>query len=378
MYGFITVSLDALRRNAQALRDLVAPARIAFAVKSNAYGHGLLETALAVEPYAATLCVYNLEEAVALRDGGITKPLLIMGPVSPSDLDVAHGTKAALALWDTGVYALRVASVGRRRNAPFPVHVKINTGLNRLGLSVRDAADAIEDYLRMPEIAVEGVFSHLASAEELDSPFTLAQLAAFEAALAPVPQLQEQAKRPVLHIAASAAAMLWPQTRLDMVRSGIALYGLWPSAATRQAMAETGLTLEPALRYETSLVSVRQIAEGEPVGYGTTFHAPRAMRIGIIPLGYADGIPRALSNTGAFAVHGVRCPVVGRVCMNMTMLDVTAAGEAVPGATVTLIGKDGNVTVTADEWAEWAGTINYEIVTRLPSEIPREYTSTDE
>lgn len=371
MYGSITVSLEALRNNARRLRDLVAPARIAFAVKSNAYGHGMLETALAIEPLAAMLCVYGLEEAVALRDGGITKPLLIMGPVKPSDLEAAHETKAALALWDTGVYALRVASVARRRNAPFPVHVKINTGLNRLGLSVRDAADAIEDYLRMPELSVEGVFSHLASAEELDSPFTLAQLAAFESALAPVQQLQE--RRPVLHIAASAAAMLWPQTRLDMVRAGIALYGLWPSAATREAMQQSGLLLEPALRYETSIVALRQVQAGEAIGYGTTFHAPHTMKIAILPLGYADGIPRLLSNTGAFAVHGQRCPIVGRVCMNMTMIDVSAVPEAALESTVTLIGTDGHAAVTADDWAAWAQTINYEIVTRLPSEIARTY-----
>lgn len=373
MYASITVSLEALRTNAQRLRDLVAPARIAFAVKSNAYGHGLLETSLAIEPFAAMLCVYNLEEAVALRKGGITKPLLIMGPVKPDSLDEALATKAAIALWDTGMYALRVASTARRRNTAFPVHVKINTGLNRLGLAPQEAADAIEDYLRMGELKIEGVFSHLAAAEEMDSPFTLAQLATFEAALAPVQeQLQNQNTKPVLHIAASAAAMLWPQTRLDMVRSGIALYGLWPSPGTQQAM-QTALVLEPALRYETALVAVRHLASGDAIGYGTTFHAPQAMRIGILPLGYADGIPRLFSNNGAFLVRGTRCPIVGRVCMNMTMIDLTNEPEAATEDRVTLIGKDGDASVTADDWATWAQTINYEIVTRLPAEIPRTY-----
>lgn len=373
MYGTITVSLDALRQNARRLRELVAPARIGFAIKSNAYGHGILETALAIEPFSSMLCVYGVEEAVALRDAGITKPVLIMGPVKPDDLETAYATKAAIALWDTGSYALRVASVARRRNAPFPVHVKINTGLNRLGLSTRDAADAIEDYLRMPDLAVEGVFSHLAAAEELDSPFTLSQLAAFESTLAPVAELQE--KRPLLHIAASAAAMLWPQTRLDMVRIGIALYGLWPSPATREAMEQSGLTLEPALGYETSIVAVRHVSTGEAVGYGTTFHAPHHMKIGVLPLGYADGIPRAFSNTGAFAVNGKRCNIVGRVCMNMTMIDITHVPDAAPETPVTLIGTNGEASVTADDWATWAGTINYEIVTRLPSEVPRTYTT---
>jgi alanine racemase len=374
LYGSITISREALRANAQRLHDLVAPARIAFAVKSNAYGHGLLETSLAIEPFAAMLCVYSLEEAVALRDGGLTKPLLIMGPVAPENLESALATKAAIALWDTGVYALRVASTARRRNTAFPVHVKINTGLNRLGLAPQDAADAIEDYLRMAELRIEGVFSHLAAAEEMDSPFTLAQLATFESALAPVQeQLQANTPSPILHIAASAAAMLWPQTRMDMVRAGIALYGLWPSPATRQAMQGT-LTLEPVLRYETTIVSLRQVVAGDAIGYGTTFHAPQSMRIGILPLGYADGIPRLFSNTGAFLVRGARCPIIGRVCMNMTMIDFCAVPEAAIGDPVTLIGKDGTASITGDDWGAWAQTINYEIVTRLPSEIPRTYT----
>jgi alanine racemase len=372
VHAQLHIDLRALRDNAQRLKALVAPAGVGFAVKANAYGHGIDEAALAIEPLASRLCVYSLDEAVALRDAGITKPILIMGPVPPQDLEKALVAKSAIALWDTKRYLQHVATVARRRNARFPVHVKINSGLNRLGLSPRDAADAIEDYLRVSEVAIEGVFSHLASAEELDSPFTLTQLATFERAVAPARE-QLTAARPIYHIAASAAAMLWPQTRLDMVRIGIALYGLWPSPATREAMEQSELRLQPALSYRTSLVAVRRIETGDPVGYGTSFHAPHGMRIGIVPVGYAEGIPRALSNRGAFAVRGERCPIVGRVCMNMTMLDLTALPEAHAGDAVTLIGADGQATIAADDWAQWAETINYEIVTRLPSELHREY-----
>ncbi|MBV9148839.1 MAG: alanine racemase, partial [Candidatus Eremiobacteraeota bacterium] len=202
---------------------------------------------------------------------------------------------------------------------------------------------------------------------------TLTQLATFERALAPVQNALTAQTRAIRHIAASAAAMLWPQTRLDMVRVGIALYGLWPSPATREAMEESALTLTPALSYTSSLVEIRRLERGDPVGYGTTFHAPHEMRIGIVPVGYAEGVPRLLSNRGAFIVHGVRCPIVGRVAMNMTTIDVTAVPQAQPGDVVTMIGADGDAMVTADDWAEWADTINYEIVTRLPSELPREY-----
>lgn len=375
MIGEIQISLDALRHNAETLRELVRPARCAFVVKSNAYGHGIVEVALAVEGYAAYICVYAVEEAIALRNGGVTAPILVMGPVPLDALDDAHAAKLEIALWDTGTYARRVASVAHRRSGLFRIHVKVNTGVARLGLEAHDVSDAIEDYLRLPELQIAGVFSHLASAEELDSPFTLAQLARFRNGLAPIePLLAERGIAPLRHIAASAAAMLWPQTRLDMVRIGIALYGLWPSAQTREAQSAPDITLRPALSFVSKLVVIREIAAGTAVGYGSTYHAPRATRIGIVPLGYADGIPRALSNRGAFVVDGVRCPIVGRVCMNMTMIDLSATPNARVGGIVTLLGGGGGeARVTAEDWAHWADTINYEIVTRLPSEIPRSY-----
>jgi alanine racemase len=198
------------------------------------------------------------------------------------------------------------------------------------------------------------------------------QLAAFERALEEAgPLLERHAVRPIRHIAASAAAMLWPHTHMDMVRFGIALYGLWPSRQTRDALGTAAPQLRPALAYRSKLVATRTIAAGASVGYGGSFHAPREMRIGVVPAGYADGVPRALSNRGAYAVDGALCPIVGRVAMNMTEIDLTGAPNARPGSVVTLIGRDGEVTVGADDWAAWADTINYEIVTRLPSELPR-------
>lgn len=375
MHGTIKIDLDALRDNATRLRDFVAPATAAFVVKGNAYGHGIEEVALALEPIAARLCVFNVAEAQQLRDAGITKEILILGPVAPDDLESVLVAKASMALWDSGAYAARVADVARRRSSQMHVHVKINSGLNRLGIAAQNAADIIEDYLRRPELRIDGAFSHLAAAEELDSPYTLAQLQTFESALAPVmAQLQDRTPRPIMHIAASAAALLWPQTRLDMVRFGIAVYGLWPSAATREAMHESDLHLEPALSYTSNLDATRMLVAGDAVGYGNTFHAPRAMRIGVVPQGYADGIPRALSNRGTFLVRGARAPIIGRIAMNMTLIDLTNAPDAKSGDEVTLIGNDGTQSITADDWAGWSDTINYEIVTRLPETAGREFT----
>jgi alanine racemase len=374
MIGELRVSLGALRRNARALQNLVGVGRAAFVVKSNAYGHGLAQTAIAIEGFATRICVYAVEEALALREGGVNAPILILGPVPPEMLDAMLAAKSEIALWDTRNFLHDLAAAARRRSEPFSVHVKVNTGLNRLGLEPGEVADAIEDYVRLKELRITGIFSHLAAAEEIDSPYTMQQLARFERAVAESrPLLERHEIRPFRHIAASAAAMLWPQTRLDFSRFGIALYGLWPSAATRGAMGREALPLEPALSLRSSLVVTRTIATGEPVGYGNTFVAANEMRVGVVPLGYADGVPRALSNRGAFLVEGARCPIVGRVAMNLTTLDVTAAPHARPGTTVTLIGADGDDAVTADDWAAWADTINYEIVTRLPAHVPRRY-----
>jgi alanine racemase len=377
--GGLTISLRALRHNAALLRELVGTRRAAFVLKGNAYGHGLVPAARAIEPYAACLCVYTIEEAFGLRTGGITAPILVMGPVPPEALDDALAADVALALWSTREFARRVCGAARKRQRTAKIHVKVNTDLNRLGFEPHELVDAVEDIIRLPEIAIAGIFSHLASAEELDSPYTMHQLDAFERALVRTkPLLDRQSLQPVRHIAASAAAMMWPQTRLDMARFGIALYGLWPSHQTREAMRATPLDLRPALRYHSQIVVTRTIAAGASVGYGGSFHAPRDMRVGVVPAGYADGVPRALSNRGAFAVDGAICPIVGRVAMNMTEIDLSAAPNAGAGSTVTMIGTDGNATIAAEDWATWSETINYEIVARLPSELPRRYVEDGE
>jgi len=367
--GVIEVSLDAIRANARTLARYVAPAKIAFVVKGNAYGHGMVPVAKAIAPLADMLCVYDVDEALVLRKNGIASPIVILGPVPPKRLIEAAQNDLAVALWHPNSYLHHAANAAREAGKPMRLHVKVNTGLSRLGVEpeeLRATLDACRDLSE--HVVVEGIFSHLASAEELDSPYTTQQLQRFLDALKTAPEIPA-----IRHIAASAAGMLWPQTRLDLVRVGIALYGLWPSAQTREAMNGDAVVLEPALSYRSKLVAIRDVPSGTPVGYGSTYHTPRATRIGVVPLGYADGIPRALSNTGAFLVGGVRCPIAGRVAMSMTMLDLSHAPNARVGDTVTLIGGDGDETIGADDWALWANTINYEIVTRLPAEIPRMY-----
>ena len=372
--GGLTISLAALRHNAQLLRALVGAGRAAFVVKGNAYGHGLVETARAVEPFAERICVYSVDEALALRSGGIGGRLLILGPIPPAALDDTLAARAELSLWNAKDFLRLLCAAARKRQTRAAVHVKVNTDLNRLGFEPHELIDAIEDVLRISELEIVGVFSHFASAEELDSPYTMHQLEAFEKSLATVqPLFERYGIVPIRHIAASAAAILWPQTRLDMSRFGIALYGLWPSKQTRDAANSNGLHLEPALSYQSQIVAERLVPAGSPIGYGGSFHAPHDMRVGVVPAGYADGIPRLLSNRAAFLVDGKRSPIVGRIAMNVTQIDLTGAPNARVGSSVTLLGREDESSITADDWAAWADTINYEIVARLPSELPRVY-----
>jgi alanine racemase len=363
----IAVDLDAIVRNAQTLARLVAPARLTAVVKANAYGHGLVPVARALAPHAARLCVYALEEAVALRDAGIGTPIHVFGPVPPADLDAAHAADVALTLWDTGLYLRQVASIARRRRRPFTVHAKIDTGVVRLGLPPADAPAALERYAGTPELVLAGAYTHLAAAEELDSTFTREQLAQF---LDATRNLAPEVER---HAAATAAAMLWPETRLDAVRAGIGLYGIWPSVETATLLREQGIELEPALAWRTRIVAEHTIEAGASVGYGRTWYAARRSRIGTLPIGYAEGLPRAAGNVAHVLVRGTRVPLVGRVCMDMAFVDLTDLPQAAVGDAVTLIGRDGAETIAAEELAAAAETIGYEIVARLPEHVPRSF-----
>ncbi len=367
MIAEVAVDLDAIGRNARTLARLVAPARLTAVVKANAYGHGLVPSARALAPHVARLCVYALEEAVVLRDAGVEAPIHVLGPVHPGELDVAHAADVALTLWDDGLYARQVASIARRRRRPFTVHAKIDTGVVRLGLTPAEAPAALARYATTPEFTLAGAFTHIAAAEELDSTFTHDQLARFLEATRDVGPDVER------HAAATAAAMLWPDTRLDAIRAGIGVYGIWPSLETETLMRAQGVVLEPALAWRTQIVAEHSIEAGDSVGYGRTWYAARPSRIATLPIGYAEGLPRAAGNAAHALVRGRRVPLVGRVCMNMAFVDVTEVPSAGVGDTVTLIGSDGGETISAEELARAAETIGYEIVARLPAHVPRRY-----
>lgn len=367
MLADLTIDLDAIRANITALRTLVAPARVAAVIKADAYGHGMLAVARAIETHVDRLCVYELAEAVALRAAGVQTRVHVLGPIAPGDLDLAHASNVEITLWSGGTYAAHVASTARRRHAPFAIHAKIDTGVTRLGMSIEDAPALLARYAASPDYRIVGVFSHLAAAEELDSTFTNEQLAKFLHASAHLDTAIER------HIAASAAAMLWPATRLDAIRPGIALYGIWPSDETAAIMRERTFHLVPALRWTTQVVAIHDVPAHTSVGYGCAYYTKRPSRIGVLPIGYAEGLPRSASDRAVVLVNERRVPIVGRVCMNMAFVDLTTVPHAGTGATVTLIGSDGAARIDANEFAAFCGTIGYELVTRIPANVPRTY-----
>jgi alanine racemase len=371
MIAQITVDLGAIRRNVARLRALAAPARYAAVVKANAYGHGLVPVARALDDAVDAFCVYRVDEALQLHAAGIRTPILVLGPAEPRELASALAAKAAITLWDSGAFRRDVAGIAHARGERFAVHAKIDTGVTRLGFEPAAAAEAIASLAGDADLDVRGIYTHLAAAEELESAFTLGQLETFASALAPIEGLIRE-QRIARHAAASAAAMLFPALRLDLIRAGIATYGIWPSPETRMAAGHT-LELEPALTWTSELVVVREVEAGRSVGYGCTFATTRRSRIGVLPIGYAEGLPRALSNAGCALVAGTRVPFVGRICMNMSFVDLTGVAGAHAGSTVTLLGRDGDEAIDPNELAASAGTIGYELVARLPEGVPRRF-----
>ena len=368
MIAELRVDLGAIARNVRALAALTAPARIVPVVKANAYGHGLVDVARALDGAVARFAVYEPDEALALRAAGVAAPIHVLGPIPAASLADAHAAGVAITLWDDGAYARDAAAVARRSGMPLPIHAKIDTGVVRLGMPTERAPRTLARYAAQPEFRLDAVFSHLAAAEELDSTFTHEQLARFADATRGVAPTVER------HIAATAAGMLWPQTRLDSVRAGIGIYGLWPSPETEAVMRARGLELEPALTWRTQIAIVHDVPAHTPVGYGCAYHTKRPSRIGVLPIGYAEGLPRNAGDRGVVLIDGVRCRIVGRVCMNMAFVDCTDAPGAHPGSPVTLIGADGDARIGADELAAAVGTIAYEIVARLPAGVARVFS----
>lgn len=364
----VRVDLGAVTTNVATVAARVAPAQLMAVVKGDAYGHGLVPVAQAARAGGATwLGTAVLDEALQLRAAGDTGRVLAW--LAAPGADWAAALTAGIDVGISSAEQLReVAAAARRVAGNARVHLKVDTGMGRNGAAVAngDWADLVRTAAGTSDaVQVVGVFTHLACADEPGSPVTDDQLAAFDAAVADV---RAAGLRPtVLHVANSAAALTNPRTHRDLVRIGLAVYGLSPIPRTAGPAA---FGLRPAMRYAARLAAVKSVPAGQGVSYGLTWHAPAPTTLGLVPAGYADGVPRALSNRGTVGVAGARRPVAGRVCMDQFVVDLGPDSTAVPGDEVVLIG-DGVDGPTAQEQAEAADTISWEIVTRIPARLGR-------
>ena len=357
------ISLPALRQNFQQVARRVGTSIILAVVKANAYGHGAVRVSqILLACGARRLGVATIAEGVELRQAGLTAPILVMGGGLSDDLGalLEHDLTPVLTSPDCIASLLRLAS---GRSSPLPVHLKVDTGMGRLGLSPKEAR-FLFDGGWPPALRLEGLMSHLASADDGDAQATEAQLAEFRAVL-------EHAKRlgvavPLAHVAASAGILGFPASHFDIVRPGLMLYGYAPGA-------HKSADLRPALTWKTRIVQVKRVATGHAVSYGGTFIAPRPTTLAVLAVGYADGYSRAFSNRGRVLIHGRVAPVVGRVCMDLTIVDVTDIPPVSPGDEAVLIGQQGSVTITADDLASQLGTISYEVLTGIGPRVQRVY-----
>jgi len=360
------IHLPALRHNVRTIRSLLpAPTKILAVVKADAYGHGSVPVARALAEEGADMFgVATVEEGVELRRGGVAGPVVVLGGVDEPQAGEARESGLSAAVFDLRQIPF-LDRAGERSGTPFPVHIKIDTGMGRLGLLRGATKAAVEAIGSAKFLLAEGVMTHLSSADgndRSDEEYTRMQLASFGGEVLPlVRKAFGGAVR--AHALNSAGILRYREHVHDMVRPGIALYGSLPAEGVG-----AGLGLKPVMRLVTRIVSLKDLPDGHPVSYGRHFRCAGTRRIAAVPLGYADGYRRAFSNAAWMGVNGHRVPVAGRVCMDHTMLDVTGVPGVSIGTDVVVMGEGGP---TADELALLSGTIPYEILTQVGRRIPR-------
>jgi len=350
----------ALADNFAELGRIAGPAGMLPVVKSDAYGHGLaLVGRVLRDAGAERFAVATAAEGRDLRAASVQGTIVVLGGVYPADFATVVEARLAPVVWDVET-ARGLAAVARAAGRVVSLHVKVDTGMSRLGVLPADAATLLTKLAELDGVTVEGLLTHFCNAESVEGPETTRQLASFTEL---VQALGAARLRPrFVHAANSAATLVAPAAHFDLVRPGIALYGIHPSPELRDRAR-----LRPVMRFVTRIIALRQIGAGETVGYGATFVATRACIIATLPVGYADGYPRALSNRAQVFLHGGRVPIAGRVCMDQIMIDVTDVPGVAIGDEVELWGRN----LPVEEVAATAGTIPYELVTRVGARVPR-------
>lgn len=360
------IDLAQFRQNVSLIRgSLPAGTRLMAVVKADAYGHGMVPVArAALAAGADQLAVAITEEGAALRDAGIQAPILVLGAATPDSARQAAlcGLTLTVCSSDMVLWAQRAAEEAGR---PVAVHLKLDTGMSRIGCRTSEEVQAVLAALdRCPQVTLTGAYTHFADADGQDMAFTHEQLRRFLALTKPLPA------GVLRHCANSAAIHRLPEAALDMVRAGISMYGYPP--------VPTDMPLKPCLRWETEITYVKEIAPGDTVSYGRTWTADVPRRVATIACGYGDGYHRAASGRAEVLIGGRRAPIVGRICMDQMMADVTDIPQAKAGDPVVLLGEMGRERITAEDIAAWAGTISYEVLLAATGRVPRVWLHGDE
>ena len=378
------IDLDAIYKNVESMRDNVtdpegrAPGLCAV-IKADGYGHGAVPVAKTIQNLVWGYAVATAQEAIQLRDHGITQPILVLGFVDESEYEDCIRYQIRVTFYEKAMTEGMVKAVDRYRktsgdqSARMIIHVKLDTGMGRLGFltstpeQAAASAGEIVQALAHPELYPEGCFMHFSKADEADKSFSSLQHERFVAMLDRLRTLG--VRFPLCHCDNSAGIIDFPGWHGDLVRMGISLYGLYPS----EEVNKRRLVLFPAIVIKSRQVSVKTVPPGAPISYGGTYVTARETRVGTVPVGYADGYPRNLSNKGSVLILGRRVPIIGRVCMDQFMVDLTDVPEAEKLTEVTLIGKDKDACITVEEAAALAGTFNYEFVCAVSKRVPRVY-----
>jgi len=358
------VNLKRLQDNLAAIRRKVAPVKVMLVVKANAYGHGLVEVSKALAAKADYVGVAVLEEGVLLRELGVTAPIIVLGGIW--EKQIHRYLEQDLTLTASSVERLeQINTVAGQMKVKAKVHLKIDTGMERIGVHYYNAASLQEFALKCASVEVEGIYSHFANADSDDLGHARLQLERFHEVL----RFYERHSlpMPMRHIANSAAVLQLPESYLDMVRPGIMLYGVYPSPATPRVVE-----VHPALAWKSRVVYFKVVKAGHAVSYGSTWSSDHDVRVVTVPVGYGDGYFRSMSNKALAIIRGAKYRQVGAICMDQLMVNIEW-DSAYNGDEVILLGESGREKITVEDLAEWAGTIPYEILTNINTRVPRVY-----
>ncbi len=354
--AYTEIDLLAIRHNAETIKRYTGRQLIAV-VKADAYGHGAVPVTETLHPVADMFAVATVEEGIELREAGIRKPILILFSCLPAQTGPIVEFNLTPSIGDWG-FAAALNEIAPE-TASTKVHLNVNTGMNRSGVCWTETLQFLSKLKTLPSLEVEGLFTHLATADEVDKSFISVQLKRFSSVLS-----DNDEKK--VHVANSAAVLAVPESHFDAVRPGLSLYGIYPAT-------EKPILLKPALTWKARIGWISTISEGEGVSYGLTYKAPYPVSVAMVQIGYGDGYPRALSGTGEVLIGGMRRPIIGRVCMDVSVVQLEPSDKVAIGDEVVLIGKQGDAEITVDAVAQRAGTIPYEILTQIGTRVKRTF-----